>query len=102
MKISKHTTFGQFYVLPYIAITHDPTLNGEYELIFGWLGVGISLSFKPKERCPIVGKQYKVDIESIKTIEDVKCIFKFMDLHFTPQNKEDYESIKHILKEVPY
>ncbi len=50
----------------------------------------------------IVGKQYKVDIESIKTIEDVKCIFKFMDLHFTPQNKEDYESIKQILKEVSH
>ena len=50
MKISKHTTFCQFYVLPYIEITYDKTLNGEYEFIVGWLSVGISLSFKPKQR----------------------------------------------------
>ena len=48
------------------------------------------------------GKQYKVNIEKIETIEDVKSILKFMDLHFTPQSKEDYENIKHLLKEVPY
>ncbi len=48
------------------------------------------------------GKQFKVDIEKIETIEDVKTILRFMDLHFTPQNKEDYEDIKHLLKEVPY
>ena len=48
------------------------------------------------------GKQYKVDIEKIETIEDVKSILKFMDLHFTPQSKEDYQNIKHLLKEVPY
>jgi len=50
MKISKHTIFGQFYVLPYIKITYDITLNGEYEFIVGWLSGGISLSFKPKQR----------------------------------------------------
>jgi len=50
MKISKHTTFGQFYVLPYIKITYDRTLNGEYELIVGWFNIGISLSYKPKQR----------------------------------------------------
>lgn len=48
------------------------------------------------------GKQYKVDIEKIETIEDVKSILKFMDLHFTPQSKEEYKNIKHLLKEVPY
>ena len=50
MKISKHTTFGQLHILPYIEVTYDPTLNGEYELIFGWLGGGIAISFKPKQR----------------------------------------------------
>ena len=48
------------------------------------------------------GKQYKVDIEKIETIEDVKSILKYMDLHFTPQSKEQYEYIKHLLKEVTY
>ena len=49
MKISKHTIFGQFHVLPFIEITYDPTLNGEYEFIVGWINIGISLSFKPKQ-----------------------------------------------------
>ena len=55
-----------------------------------------------KEENYTEGKQYKVDIEKIETIEDVKSILKFMDLHFTPQSKEDYQNIKHLLKEVPY
>ena len=50
MKISKHTIFGQFHVLPFIKITYDKTLNGEYELIIGWINIGISFAFKPKER----------------------------------------------------
>jgi len=50
MKLSKHTIFGQFYILPYIKVTYDRTLNGEYELIFGWVNIGMSLSFKPKQR----------------------------------------------------
>ena len=50
MRISKHTIVGQAYILPSIKITYDTTLNGEYELIFGWISVGISLSFEPKPR----------------------------------------------------
>ena len=50
MKISKHSIVGQFHVLPFIKITYDRTLNGEYEFIVGWMSVGISLSFKPKQR----------------------------------------------------
>ena len=55
-----------------------------------------------KETNYIKGKQYKVDTDQIKTIQDIQNIFKFLDLHFTPQNEEQYESIKHLLKEVPY
>ena len=47
MKISKFTIFGQFYILPYVKITHDIFLNGEYEFIVGWMHVGISLSYDP-------------------------------------------------------
>jgi hypothetical protein len=50
MKISKHKIAYQFHVLPFIKITYDRTLNGEYEFIVGWMSIGISLSFKPKQR----------------------------------------------------
>ena len=50
----------------------------------------------------VEGKQFKVDVEKIETIEDVKSILKFTDIHFTPPSKETYEDIKHLLKEVPY
>ena len=48
MRISKYTIYGQVYLLPFIKITHDIFLNGEYELIVGWVNIGISLSYKPK------------------------------------------------------
>ena len=48
MKISKYTVVGQAYIFPYVKITHDIFLNGEYELIVGWINIGISLSYKPK------------------------------------------------------
>jgi hypothetical protein len=50
MRINKYTIYGQAYLLPFIKITHDITLNGEYELIVGWLNIEISLSYKPKQR----------------------------------------------------
>ena len=50
----------------------------------------------------VEGKQFKVDVEKIETIEDVKSILKFLDLHFTLPSKETYEDMKHLLKEVPY
>jgi len=37
MKISLATVMSQIYVLPYIKVTHDKWLNGDYELIIGWL-----------------------------------------------------------------
>jgi hypothetical protein len=37
MKISLDTVMSQIYVLPYIKITHDRWLNGDYEFIVGWL-----------------------------------------------------------------
>jgi len=50
MKISKHIIVGQFHVLPFIKITHDILLPEEYELIVGWFNIGVSLSYKPKQR----------------------------------------------------
>jgi hypothetical protein len=37
MKISKAEIWGQIYLLPYIKITHTRDLNGDLELIAGWL-----------------------------------------------------------------
>jgi hypothetical protein len=36
MKISLDTVMSQIYVFPYIKITHDRWLNGDYEFIIGW------------------------------------------------------------------
>jgi hypothetical protein len=37
MKVSIDTVMSQIYVLPYIKVTHSRWLNGDYELIVGWL-----------------------------------------------------------------
>ena len=42
MKIA--TVFGQVYILPYIKITYTRILNGDLELIIGWLNKEIIFS----------------------------------------------------------
>jgi len=37
MKISISSIWGQFYILPFIKLTYIRTLNGDLELIIGWL-----------------------------------------------------------------
>ena len=37
MKINLDTVDSQIYVTPYIKITYNRILNGDYELIIGWL-----------------------------------------------------------------
>jgi hypothetical protein len=37
MKIRIDTVCYQIYLLPYLKITYDKWLNGDYELIIGWL-----------------------------------------------------------------
>lgn len=41
--------------------------------------------------------QYKVNINNIETIDDIKLILKHLNLHFNPTSKEEYEEIKHLL-----
>jgi hypothetical protein len=45
MKISTSSIYGQVYLLPFLAITHDKNLNGNYELYFGWLKWEIIITF---------------------------------------------------------
>ena len=37
MKTTICTIYGQVYLLPYIKLTHTRKLNGDLELIIGWL-----------------------------------------------------------------
>jgi hypothetical protein len=37
MKIHLSTIYGQVYLLPILKITHTRYLNGDYEVIIGWL-----------------------------------------------------------------
>ena len=50
MKLNKYTIVSQFYVLPFVKITHELVLNGSYELIIGWLNIEVSLSYEPKQK----------------------------------------------------
>lgn len=50
MKITTHKISHQVYLLPFVKITYDKTLNGDYELIIGWFNIGLSLSYKPKQK----------------------------------------------------
>jgi hypothetical protein len=37
MKLSINEVWGQIYLLPFIKLTHTRQLNGDLELIIGWL-----------------------------------------------------------------
>jgi hypothetical protein len=37
VKISINEVWGQVYLLPFIKLTHTRDLNGDLELIIGWL-----------------------------------------------------------------
>jgi len=50
MKIRTHKIAYQFYIIPFVKVTYDKVLNGSYELIIGWFNIGLSISYKPKQR----------------------------------------------------
>jgi hypothetical protein len=52
-----------------------------------------------KEEKYIPGRSFKVDVDKIKTLEDVKVILGQMNLKFMPTSREMYEKTKHLLKE---
>lgn len=37
MRITKAKVWGQVYIIPYVKITHTRELNGDLEIIIGWL-----------------------------------------------------------------
>jgi hypothetical protein len=44
MKLSINEVWGQVYLLPFIKITHTRDLNGDLELIIGWLNRELVIS----------------------------------------------------------
>jgi hypothetical protein len=44
MKISVYTVSSQIYILPFVKVTYDKNLNGDNELIIGWLNKAIVIS----------------------------------------------------------
>lgn len=45
MKISVSKVLDQIYLLPYIKLTHTRRLNGDLELIVGWLKWEIAFGY---------------------------------------------------------
>lgn len=45
MKFEIFDMYGQFYIIPTIAITYDKKLNGYYELTLTWLKWSFSVIF---------------------------------------------------------
>ena len=37
MSISMEYIWAQLYILPFVKVTHTRVLNGDYELLIGWL-----------------------------------------------------------------
>lgn len=50
MKIETYKIAYQFHIIPFVKVTYDKVLNGYYELIIGWFNIGLSISYKPKQR----------------------------------------------------
>ncbi len=44
MKINIYDVWGQIYIFPYVKLTHTRKLNGDLELIIGWLNKQIAIS----------------------------------------------------------
>lgn len=65
--------------------------NKPYTLTPEELALASEFAFTPKT------ETYKVNVDKIKTIKDIKLIFKHLDLHFTPKNEEQYKEMKHLL-----
>ena len=45
MKININGILYQIYLTPYIKITHNKFLNGDYEFIIGWFKWELAISF---------------------------------------------------------
>jgi hypothetical protein len=44
MSVSVCTVSSQIYILPFVKVTYDKYLNGDYEVIIGWFNKAIVIS----------------------------------------------------------
>lgn len=51
-----------------------------------------------KEEVYIPGRTFKIDVDKIETLDDVKLILQYMNLHLTPPSRDFYDKTKHFLK----
>jgi hypothetical protein len=51
----------------------------------------LSINIQPEQT------YYKVNVDKIKTIKDIKLILKHLNLNYKPKSKEDFEELKHLL-----
>ena len=49
MKLKIDKVMYQLYIFPYLKITYDKWLNGNYEIIVGWMNWAIVLEMTPKK-----------------------------------------------------
>lgn len=50
MKIRIDKVMYQLYIFPYVKITYDKWLNGDYEFIVGWFSWEIVIGITPKTK----------------------------------------------------
>jgi len=58
------------------------------------------VDLKAPPKAPEAPKHYKIDTDKIKSIEDIKVIFKHLNMIFTPANMEMYNEMEYLL--VPF
>jgi|TARA_R110000796_G_scaffold6992_3_gene24360 hypothetical protein len=47
--INIYDIYAQIYLLPFIKVTHDKSLNGELELIFGWFNKELAITISKQK-----------------------------------------------------
>jgi len=60
MKVTIDKVVYQSYILPYVKITYDSWLNGDYELIIGWFNYQLVIGYTPKNKRTYVKKDDKI------------------------------------------
>ena len=48
--INIYDIYAQIYLLPFIKVTHDKSLNGELELIFGWFNKELAITISKQKQ----------------------------------------------------
>lgn len=64
VKTRIYTVYGQIYLLPYIKLTHSIKLNGDLELIIGWLKWEVIFAIQHQRKMKITPIRNEVDYQN--------------------------------------